>query len=83
MDAFKGFASAMDKHLEIRRLVAEHHARVEKYKIENAEFLKSEKGQGQLHPGKPNYLDWDYEQSGIQGNEHIVIQGKINGELGS
>jgi hypothetical protein len=67
---FFNFASAMDRHIEIRRLVAEHHARVEKYKIENAEAL------AKCQPRSvSSYLDWDYEPSGIQG--------EINGELGS
>jgi hypothetical protein len=74
-DIFKNFASAMDRQIERKRLIAEHYARVEKFKTENAEFLKSEKCQSQLHPGKPDYLDWDYQPSGIQG--------QINGELGS
>ena len=62
-DIFKSFASAMDRHIEIRRLVAEHQARVEKYKTENAKFLKSEKCQSQLHPG-PDRLEWDHERTG-------------------
>ncbi len=66
MDIFKSFASAMDRQIERKRLMAEHYARVEKFKTENAEFLKSEKCQSQLHPGKPDYLDWDYEPSGYQ-----------------
>jgi hypothetical protein len=65
-DIFKSFISAMDRHIEIRRLVAEHHARVEKYKIENAEALaKVQRHPLEWHP-LPDYLDWDYEPSGYQ-----------------
>lgn len=63
MDIFKSFASAMERHIEIRRLVAEHQARVEKYKIETAEALVTQK----WPPRRPDPLDWDYEPSGYQG----------------
>lgn len=69
-DIFKNFASAMDRQIEIRRLVAEHHQRVEKYKTEYAEA----RAKGYL-PRRPDPLDWDYEPSGYRGVN--------NGELGS
>lgn len=40
----------MDRQIERKRLMAEHYARVEKYKIEIAEYLASEKCQRQSHP---------------------------------
>ena len=43
MDIFKSFATAMD-----RQILSKHDVLIEKYKIENAEFLKSEKCQQQF-----------------------------------
>jgi hypothetical protein len=75
-DIFKNFASAMDRHIEIRRLVAEHHQRVEKYKTENAEALAKGLRPHCIRPyPKTDDIDWDYEPSGHQGVS--------NGEIGS
>jgi hypothetical protein len=70
-DIFKSIASA-----------AEHQARVEKYKIENAKFLKSEKCQRQLHPPLPEPKipdeQWDHDQARAEGWGNMVDRDQLS-----
>ena len=72
MDIFKSFATAMD-----RQILSKHDALVEKYKTENAEFLKSEKCQQQFQapPTPPGISDAqlaiaEIESGGVRFNYH-------------